>query len=334
LAASLGGPYSDENGGLPVTSLTARAWVSEVVAFTQPQPESGGYAKDNAGAFTDAASAVLGAPADFSLNAVTYHVASLGNGGSIILAFPCAIHDGAGPDLAVFENGFTDESDTSGTVREGATNSFAFAELAFVDVGTTTSAWARFPVTCLNSSPVFNLNNLGENRFASQDVTLLDGIAGKHAFDRGTSFDLSDLSGDPAVLDGRVDLDNIRFVRLTDVVGDGSATDSEGRPIYDPFFSTSLGYPSPAAPSATDGFDLRGVAVLNSTEIAIRTAPAGCEVVWHGAGKTLYQPQVSTDLMHWMDLGAAVTGFDNTLCVTSAMAGTQYHRVERRPVQP
>jgi hypothetical protein len=56
----------------------------------------------------------------------------------------------------------------------------------------------------------------------------------------------------PEARDGAVDLDNVVYVRVVDVVGDGSATDSFGRVIYDPYPTTG-----------SAGFDLEAIAVLH-----------------------------------------------------------------------
>jgi hypothetical protein len=53
------------------------------------------------------------------------------------------------------------------------------------------------------------------------------------------------------VQSGAVDLQHIRYLRLVDVIGDGSASDSFGRPIYDP---TGFGI---------GGADVDAVAVIN-----------------------------------------------------------------------
>ena len=60
------------------------------------------------------------------------------------------------------------------------------------------------------------------------------------------------------MLDGNVDLDNIQFVRLSDIPGDGSFLDSLGNPILDNWPTTGSG-----------GFDFRlpagqGVGVIHA----------------------------------------------------------------------
>ncbi len=156
-----------------------------------------------------------------------YDVLVLGNGGSAVLALDPPATDGPGPDLAVFENSF------------GGAN----LEVAFVEVSSDGATWARFASLSLTPSPVPTYGGL--------DPSHLSGLAGKHAAGWGTPFDLATLAGAPEVLDGRVDLGAVRYVRLLDIVGDGTTPDSFGHPIYDP---------TPAFGSG--GFDLEAVGVL------------------------------------------------------------------------
>jgi len=311
------GPYSDEYDGLESTNRFL-GWVAGYVEYNQPDPTSGGYSCNDASQGCSISNAIVGCPSAFNTGSTAQHVFSLGNGGSIMLTFDGAIEDGLGPDFAVFENGFTDYSDFTGTSREGATNSFTFAELAFVEVATRTSAWARFPVTCLNTMALHNLNNVSEDRFASQDVTLLDGVAGKHRIEFGTPFDLSALTNDPAVVSGAVDLSYIRYVRLIDVIGDGSTTDSQGRPVYDPYYNYSSGYPNPANTSSTDGFDLRALGVIHFAGVKVRQISQGFDVTWFSATGATYQVQSTTNLFEesWNDLGSPIPGDDHYRTVT------------------
>ena len=136
------------------------------------------------------------------------HVTSLGSGGSITLTFPGFIHDGPGPDFAVFENSFSD----------------TFLELACVEVSPDGIHFTRFPHFSLTAHPV--------DPFGSLDPTDLNGFAGTYRQAFGTPFDLADLG-----------LDHISHVRLVDVIGDGSTRDSANHPIYDPYpVSGSAGF--------------------------------------------------------------------------------------------
>ncbi len=160
-----------------------------------------------------------------------FPVVSLGDGGSITLAFATPIADGAGPDLAVFENGLND----------------AFLELAFVEVSSDGIHFFRFPaISCtqvdtqVSSEGALNPRNLKN-------------LAGKYRGTFGTPFDLGELASVSPLLN----VNAVTRVRIVDVVGtlqNGFASlDSTGRKINDP-------YPTPYE---TGGFDLDAVGVLN-----------------------------------------------------------------------
>jgi len=158
---------------------------------------------------------------------------SLGDGGSIVLGFASGIGDGPGDDFAVFENGFFDLNGL-------------FAELAFVEISTDGIDWVRLPSETVRTTPVF--------AFDSLDPTDYIGLAGLQPGGIGTGFDLYDALRDPLVVSGIVDLNDVRFVRLVDVIGDGSTTDTLGQPIYDPW----------ATPFDVGGFDLEAVGVRHA----------------------------------------------------------------------
>ncbi|NLF32536.1 MAG: hypothetical protein GX591_16805 [Planctomycetes bacterium] len=161
--------------------------------------------------------------------------------GSITLSFDATITDGPGADLAVFENGFS---------RSGSPQ--FFAELAYVEVSTDGAVFARFPARSLAVRPAGN-----SWPYVSIDVTDVYNLAGKHTnahgYSWGTPFDLADLAGDPAVLDGRVDPRAIHFVRIVDIPGSGDFLDAAGAPIYDGWVTYG-----------SAGFDLEAVGVLNA----------------------------------------------------------------------
>ncbi len=327
-AAAEAGPYGGDHSDVRWDDPRIVGWAAACLEIVQPNPASGGYAHNDAGQVCAASNAVLGRPAGF-VGAQTQHVLSLGNGGSITLSFEYPLEDRPGPDFAVFENGFTSATDWTGTMREGSTNTYTFAELAFVEVASRTTAWARFPATCLNTSVLYALDNLDANRFACQDVTLLDGLAGKHVIEYGTPCDLDALTNDPAVVSGAVDLRNVRYVRLVDVIGDGSTTDREGRPVYDPFYNHQVGYPEAAPLSSTDGFDPRGIAVIHFAGVSISAAPQGMRVSWYAATGFAYQVQSwSGPGAAWSNVGAVVAG-DNTerSVVESAGGSFRMYRV-------
>ena len=168
-------------------------------------------------------------------------VVSLGEGGYAILTFDLTIADGAGPDLAVFEN----------TLQIGSN---VFAELAFVEVSSNGIDYVRFP----GHSFTPELVPLG----GVIDPTNVYNLAGKHVNNQstwlGTPFDLAELNDHPHVQSGSVNLSNINYVRIIDISGDGLTLDSENRPIFDPYPTDS--------DWGTGGFDLDAVAVLNIYE--------------------------------------------------------------------
>jgi hypothetical protein len=171
-------------------------------------------------------------------------VVSLGDGGEITMYFKTPITNGPGTDFAVFENGFP-------------SGGYLFGELAFVEVSTHGVTFARFPSDSLTPVPIEGYDVL--------DPTDVHNLAGKHPGGnlypcQGTPFDLDDLADEPEVLSGQVDLDRIRYVRIVDVVGNGSTFDADRDKIYDPF-PTAL---------AQGGFDLQAIGVVNELP------PQGC----------------------------------------------------------
>lgn len=145
------------------------------------------------------------------------HITCLGAGGTITLAFPGFIKDGPGADFAVFENSFLD----------------GYIEHAWVEVSRDGVNFVRFPNHSLTPAPV--------GAFALMDPTDVQGLGCKYRQPYGEPYDLAD-----------VGLDSVSYVRLVDVIGDGTAKDSANRTIYDPF---------PGEQSA--GFDLDAIGVLH-----------------------------------------------------------------------
>ena len=153
--------------------------------------------------------------------------------GQITVALDRPIADLPGADLAVFENGFS-------------SGNLIFGELAFVEVSSNGSDFARFPPRSLNSSPIA--------AFGWFDATNVFNLAGKHANGYGeswgTPFDLSQLVSHPLVLAGDVDLEAITHVRVVDIPGTGQFLDGHvpPSPIYDPSVTVGSG-----------GFDLEAI---------------------------------------------------------------------------
>ena len=163
---------------------------------------------------------------------------SLGDGGTITLSFGVPLFNGFGDDLAVFENGFFSVDGL-------------FGELAFVEVSSDGANFARFDSATLNGAPVAAFGTLDPSDYA--------GLAGDQPAGLGTGFDLSDLAGHALVGAGQLDLSQVRYVRVVDIIGDGSTTDTGGSPLYDPY----------ATAFATGGFDLDGIAALQAPPVPL-----------------------------------------------------------------
>jgi hypothetical protein len=159
----------------------------------------------------------------------TTAVVVLGNAGTITLTFDAPITDADGWDFAVFENSFASD---------------LFLELAFVEVSSDGSHFARFDSAF--RGPTAPCGS------CSATAAQLGGVAGSYMVGYGTPFDLAALRNAPLVRDASVDLTAIKYVRIVDIVGDGATLDSFGRAIVDPISS-----------GPTAGFDLDGIAVLN-----------------------------------------------------------------------
>jgi hypothetical protein len=228
-STTLAGPYAPAAGQSGSTAIANTSplfveWASEVIQTTRGPVD---IANPGAGL------ASFGLPSE-ALGVAegnTSNIVSLGDGGQITLGFAHPITDGPGADFAVFENGFADN----------------FLELAFVEVSSDGSQFARFPAVSLTQTST----QIGS--FGSLDPTNLNNLAGKYRVGFGTPFDLGELAGvSPAV-----DLAAIRFVRVIDVVGSINPVfarlDSLGNRINEPY---------PTA-FASGGFDLDGVGVLH-----------------------------------------------------------------------
>jgi hypothetical protein len=229
--AAFAGTFTD--AGLAATDARFVGWATGFQNLNRGPINAGDPTLGNA--TNGAGEAALGSP---TTAGGVYDVVSLGDGGSITVSFDRPIVDGAGADFAVFENGFS----------AGGAN--LFAELAFVEVSTNGTDFARFA----SISDTQTTSQVGA--FGTLDSTNLFNLAGKHTLGLGTGFDLSTLTNLPA----SVDVHDIRYVRVIDVVGSLNpllgSVDSRGVPINDPF----------ATPFSTGGFDLNAVGVINVPE--------------------------------------------------------------------
>ncbi len=166
------------------------------------------------------------------------------------------IVNGPGPDFAGFENGFV----------LGWGTPYVWAELCFVEVSSNGEDFVRMPSHSL--TPYWPG---GYGCLIPQGIF---GLVGKHVNAYGgcwgTPFDLDWIVDDPKVLDGTVDLNDIRYVRLIDIPG-GGPKDSNGEegvlPAITSLFLDSHGLPVFDAwwTYGTGGADLDAVAVLNSS---------------------------------------------------------------------
>jgi hypothetical protein len=201
-------------------------WASEVTGFvrgpediSKPGSPLASYGK---------ASDAIGKSDGFSSE--NMNVVSLGDGGSITLKFPVPIGNGPGPDLAVFENAFSD----------------TFLELAFVEVSSNGTTFHRFPSISLTQT------GTQVGGFGLLDTTYIHNLAGKYRAGFGTPFDLAELAG----IDD-LDISMITHARIVDVVGSINSTygsrDSQGHLINDPWLTNW----------ESGGFDLDAVAYLN-----------------------------------------------------------------------
>ncbi len=166
--------------------------------------------------------------------------------GTLILTFDDPISNGAGADFAAFENGFVSNYNTGA----GSVAGMMFAELGYVEVSTNGVDYVRFPSSYLNDTPT------GSTAYLTQDVSNIYNLVGKHANaygeSWGTPFDLSDLESHADVIAGKVDLNNINYVKIVDIPGDGTFEDANGNGIYDAWVTWGSG-----------GLDFEALGVMN-----------------------------------------------------------------------
>ncbi len=149
---------------------------------------------------------VLGGPRGEGCCAGSLDVASLGDAGSIVLGFGGrSIVDGSGPDFVVFENVFW----------AGGKEEAAFVEWAQVEVSLDGETWFAFACDsatgrgCAGNTPT--LAHPEEDQISVFDAQESGGDA----------FDLADLG-----------LDEVRFVRITDLPDDDAVFDLDAVAIF------------------------------------------------------------------------------------------------------
>ncbi len=158
----------------------------------------------------------------------SHDIVCLGREGEITLLFNKSIKNNTGLDFAVFENSFSDN----------------FLELAKIYVSTDGIHFVCFRGESLTKKPVSSFGNVNPENIYN--------FAGKYRQGFGTGFDLEELKDEPLVKSGKVNIDNINYIKVVDIKGDGSFKDSKGNPVYDPFPTRG-----------SSGFDLDGICVLS-----------------------------------------------------------------------
>jgi hypothetical protein len=106
--------------------------------------------------------------------------------------------------------------------------------------------------------------------FEPVDPNDYENFAGDQPIGSGTGFDLAELAGHPLVSAGLLDLNDVAYVRLIDVIGNGTTFDADAQQVWDPY---------PTA-FAVGGFDAEAVGVLHVAPepgaSALLAAGAGC----------------------------------------------------------
>ena len=180
--------------------------------------------------------------------------------GQITLAFSEPICDSNGYDFVVFENGLVSNYNTGG----GSVAGQMFAELGYVEVSSNGIDFARFPSVSLTEGLV--------GMYGTIEISDVYNLAGKHPNGNGvctgTPFDLSEIADELNVVSGLVDINNVNYVRIVDIPGNGDFEDeavkhidpdswpgwdfyANSHPIYDAWLTFDSG-----------GVDLEAVGVL------------------------------------------------------------------------
>ncbi len=249
--------------------------------------------------------------ADYGVNSdglgLNAGLVSLGDGGVATLTFDRPIINGDGPDFAVFENAF----------EVGGTPGIYFLELAFVEVSSDGVNFVRFPAISA-TDPTTQVGGFG-----GIDPTDIYNLAGKYETNYGTPFNLDDVAGED-----NLDVNNIRFVRIIDVVGSidpaYASYDSEGNIINDPY-PTAFG---------SSGFDLDGVALINGGaeyQLAdMNDLTLASESYWNGSDETgFFESGLAHFINEYNSTYSSWTGFSysNMTDNTTAGSGNQYSSI-------
>ena len=186
--------------------------------------------------------------------------------GQITLHFDETIRDVNGYDFAVFENGIFSSIDSN----KGSIEGQMFTELGFVEVSSDGINFVRFPAVSLTPRPQ------GDYRYLTMEISERYNLAGKHpnadGICIGTPFDLREVGGDPDVVSGAVDINNISYVRIVDIPGSGDFFDMATANVDPNKWSTGAGYDANYAIYDTwptygsGGFDLEAIGVIENQE--------------------------------------------------------------------
>jgi hypothetical protein len=226
------------NPAVNILNPELRVWAGEVINFA-PSP---GVNAANGNA-AQALGPIGSTPDGFTVSLGDLTATEISGGlapGQITLRMSAPLHNGPGWDLAVFENAFAFFPPDDDKV---------FAELAYVEVSTDGVTFARFPAESLTTTL---FEPFGPS-FAGIDPTDVHNLAGASRSLQGTPFDFTELGSVAEVLSGAVQVDNINYVRLIDIPGDGSWLDSQGRGIREAWPTTDLTF-------GNGGLDLDAVA--------------------------------------------------------------------------
>jgi hypothetical protein len=179
---------------------------------------------------------------------------------------PNHIRNVNGYDFAVFENAFL----SNFTTDEGSAAGEMFAELGYVEVSSDGVNFARFPSVSLIAGAV--------GLYGTIEISDVFNLAGKHpnagGICTGTPFDLKEIAGDPKVISGIVDINNISYVRIVDVPGSGDFYDEavehidpDSRPDWDYYYTNHPIYDAWLTFNP-GGVDLQAIGVLQPQEYA------------------------------------------------------------------
>ena len=280
-----GGFENERNSVNPIFFGWARGWSGYVradgqTAFSDPSLALGPVTGDEFDVLSLGDLTAAQITAGMPVGKVTLHVTDT--------LHPAPIRNLPGADFVVFENGVVSESGTGGAGVGGV-----FGELAYVEVSSDGLSFARFPSISLTTGSVPSYGTL--------DPTKIFNLAGKHvnagANCWGTPFDLAALANHPLVTAGTLDLNNVRYVRIVDIPGNGSFLDSAApvpHPIYDPWHTFGSG-----------GFDLEAIGVIS----AAMTFDAWQD--FHGLTADVFSQAVGQALLHQgAGAGRVATGQD------------------------